>query len=219
MIQKSTLAFLKSLAAHNDREWFAAHKPAYEAAKADAEHLAAALAAGIAQFDPSIGYLEPKDCMFRIYRDARFSHDKSPYKTNLGVVLQRGGKRTQYACYYVHIEPNNLFLSGGIYMPSPEVLKALRHSIDVNFEEFESIVHNKSFKKYFALEGEKLVKAPQGFDKDSPAVEYLKHKNWYVMQPIDAAEICHPDFVKKTLKAFAALQPLNAFFNEAIDEM
>ncbi|MDR1227267.1 MAG: DUF2461 domain-containing protein [Prevotellaceae bacterium] len=220
MINKSTLKFLKDLSANNNREWFAQHKTAYEAAKADAEHLATQLAAGIAQFDKSIGYLEPKDCMFRIYRDTRFSHDKVPYKTNLGVVLQRGGKKTQFACYYVHIEPGNLFLSGGIYMPSPEALKALRQAIDVNFEEFEKIIKNKTFGKYFDLEGDsKLNRVPQGFDKESPAAEYLKWKSWYVTSSITATEICSSDFVVQTLQKFKALHPLVKFFNEAIEDI
>jgi uncharacterized protein (TIGR02453 family) len=220
MVNKSTLKFLKDLAENNNREWFAQHKPEYEAAKADVEQLATQLAAGIAQFDKSVGYLEPKDCMFRIYRDARFSYDKSPYKTNLGVVVQHGGKKTQFACYYLHIESGNLFLSGGIYMPTPEVLKALRQTIDVNFEEFESIISAKTFKKHFTLESDsKLIKVPQGFDKESPAAEYLKWKNWYVMHSLNATELYSPNFLEQTLQKFKALYPLNKFFNEAIEDL
>jgi uncharacterized protein (TIGR02453 family) len=218
MIQPSTLNFLSQLAANNTREWFAAHKTDYEEAKMDVEHFATRLIAGISQFDKTIAGLEPKDCMFRIYRDARFSHDKSPYKTNFGVIAQRGGKRSQYAAYYVHIEPDNLFLSGGIYMLTPNVLKTLRRAIDTDFESFRQIIDSKSFKQYFTvMSDKKLVKVPPGFDKTSPAAEYLRHSNWYVMYPIVAADICSPDFVDKTLQVFKALHPLNAFFNQAID--
>jgi len=218
-IQKSTLDFLRKLSKNNNREWFNAHKDLYLAAKADAEQLAVQLAAGINEFDSSVGVLEPKDCMFRIYRDARFSHDKSPYKTNLGVVVQRGGKKTPYACYYVHVEPASCFLSGGIYMPLPETLKAIRQSIDGCFEEFEAIVKEKNFKKYFGAiaDENKLVKVPQGFDKNSPAAEFLKQKDFYVMRPVSDEEICSPTFLKNALQAFRSLKPLNHFFNEAID--
>jgi uncharacterized protein (TIGR02453 family) len=220
MIQKTTLDFLRKLSKNNHRDWFNAHKDLYLAAKENVEEFSMQLAAGIAAFDAGIGALEPKDCMFRIYRDARFSHDKSPYKTNMGTVVQRGGKKTPYGCYYVHIEPNSCFLSGGIYMPMPETLKAIRQSIDVNFEEFEAIIKEKNFKKYFGgiANDNRLVKVPQGFDKNSPAAEFLKQKNFYVMRGVSDEEICSPTFLKNTLQAFKALKPLNDFFNEAIED-
>ena len=184
MLSPTTLTFLRKLSRNNNREWFNAHKDEYLVAKSDVERLAMELVAGVRAFDGSIGELEPKDCMFRIYRDARFSRDKSPYKTNLGIVVQRGGKKSPYACYYAHIEPGSCFLSGGVYMPDPPTLKALRRSIDVNAEEFLEIIAEKNFRKYFsALAGEnKLVKVPQGFDKNSPAAESLKYKDFYVMR-------------------------------------
>ncbi|MDR3188295.1 MAG: DUF2461 domain-containing protein [Prevotellaceae bacterium] len=220
MLSASTLTFLRKLGRNNNREWFTAHKDEYLAAKADVEQLAMQLVAGVREFDDSVGELEPKDCMFRIYRDARFSHDKSPYKTNLGIVVQRGGKKSPYACYYAHIEPNSCFLSGGIYMPEPPVLKALRRSIDVNAEEFLEIIAEKNFKKYFsALAAEnKLLKTPQGFDKNSPVAEYLKHKDFYVVRGVTDEELCSTSYVKQTLQAFKALKPLNSFFNAAIED-
>jgi uncharacterized protein (TIGR02453 family) len=218
MIATSTLAFLRKLSHNNNRDWFNAHKNEYLAAKADVEGLAMQLVAGVREFDASIGALEPKDCMFRIYRDARFSYDKSPYKTNLGIVVQRGGKKTSYACYYAHVEPNNCFLSGGIYMPDPPTLKALRQSIDVNYEEFLEIIADKNFKKYFSaiVDENKLVKTPQGFDKNSPVAEYLKQKDFYVIRGVSDEELCSKAYVKHALQAFKALKPLNDFFNEAL---
>jgi uncharacterized protein (TIGR02453 family) len=220
MVSPATLAFLRKLSRNNNREWFNAHKSDYLSAKADVEQLAMELVAGVRAFDGSIGELEPKDCMFRIYRDARFSHDKSPYKTNLGVVVQRGGKKSPYACYYAHVEPDGCFLSGGVYMPDPPTLKALRRSIDVNAEEFMEIIAEKNFTKYFsALADEnKLVKVPQGFDKNSPVAEYLKYKDFYVMRGVPDEEVCAKTYVKQTLQAFKALKPLNHFFNAAIDD-
>ncbi len=220
MPQKSTLDFLRKLSKHNDRDWFNTHKDLYLAAKADAEEFALQLVAAVGQFDSSIGALEPKDCMFRIYRDARFSHDKSPYKTNMGVVVQRGGKKTPYACYYVHVEPDSCFLSGGIYMPMPEILKAIRQGIDANFDEFEAIVKEKNFKKHFGtiVADNRLVKVPQGFDKDSPAAEFLKQKDFYVVRGVADEDICAPGFVKQAAQAFKALKPLNDFFNAAIED-
>ncbi len=220
-LQKTTLTFLRTLRSNNNREWFNANKDLYLAAKADAEQLAMELVAGIGEFDSSIGLLEPKDCMFRIYRDARFSHDKSPYKTNLGVVVQRGGKKTPYGCYYVHVEPGTCFLSGGIYMPIPETLKAIRQSIDASWEEFEAIVKEKNFKKYFGgiVDENRLVKVPQGFDKTSPAAEFLKQKDFYVTRAVADEELYSPTFLKQTIQAFKSLKPLNDFFNAAIDDM
>jgi uncharacterized protein (TIGR02453 family) len=220
MLSPTTLTFLRKLSRNNNREWFTAHKDEYLVAKSDVERLAMELVAGVRAFDGSIGELEPKDCMFRIYRDARFSRDKSPYKTNLGIVVQRGGKKSLYACYYAHIEPGSCFLSGGVYMPDPPTLKALRRSIDVNAEEFLEIIAEKNFRKYFsALAGEnKLVKVPQGFDKNSPVAEYLKYKDFYVMRSVTEEALCSKAYVQQTLQAFKALKPLNDFFNAAMDE-
>ncbi|MDR3328820.1 MAG: DUF2461 domain-containing protein [Prevotellaceae bacterium] len=220
MIATATLTFLRQLRRNNNREWFNGHKEAYLAAKADVEQLAMQLVAGIGEFDGSVRGLEPKDCLFRIYRDARFSHGEPPYKTNLGVVVQRGGKKTNYACYYVHVEPGGCFLSGGIYMPQPPVLKAIRQSIAVNFDELGGIVGERSFKKYFSaiVDNNKLVKVPQGFDKSSPAAEFLKQKDFHVMRSVDDGDLCSPGFLKQALAAFKALTPLNHFFNEAIED-
>jgi uncharacterized protein (TIGR02453 family) len=133
-------------------------------------------------------------------------------------VVQRGGKKSSYACYYAHIEPGNCFLSGGIYMPDPPTLKILRQSIDVNSEEFLEIIAEKNFKKYFSAiaDENKLVKVPQGFDKNSPVAEYLKHKDFYVIRGVSDEEICSKNYVKQTLQAFKALKPLNDFFNAAL---
>lgn len=220
MISPTTLDFLRKLSRNNNREWFNAHRDEYLTAKADVERLSMELVAGVRAFDGSIGQLEPKECMFRIYRDARFSRDKSPYKTNMGIVVQRGGKKSPYACYYAHVEPGSCFLSGGVYMPDPTTLKALRRSIDVNAEEFLEIIAEKNFRKYFtALADEsKLVKVPQGFDKNSPVAEYLKYKDFYVMRGVTEEELCSKSYVKQTLQAFKALKPLNDFFNAAIEE-
>ncbi|MDR3297024.1 MAG: DUF2461 domain-containing protein [Prevotellaceae bacterium] len=220
MIQPSTLSFLRLLARNNNRDWFNAHRDDYLAAKADVEQLAAQLAIGINEFDRSIGDLAPDDCMFRIYRDTRFANDKTPYKTNFGAVVQRGGKKTAYACYYVHIEPNNCFLSGGIYMPAPPTLKAIRQSIADSYKEFSKLVKERNFKKYFTaiVPDSKLQRVPAGFDKDSPAAEYLKQRDFYVMRPVSSDELCSPAFLTETLQAFKSLMPLNRFFNEAIDE-
>lgn len=220
MISPTTLDFLRKLSRNNNREWFNAHRDEYLTAKADVERLSMELVAGVRAFDGSIGELEPKECMFRIYRDARFSRDKSPYKTNMGIVVQRGGKKSPYACYYAHIEPNACFLSGGVYMPDPPTLKALRRSIDVNAEEFLEIIAEKNFRSYFAAlaDESKLVKVPQGFDKNSPVAEYLKYKDFYVMRGVTEEELCSKSYVKQTLQAFKALKPLNDFFNAAMDE-
>jgi uncharacterized protein (TIGR02453 family) len=145
-----TLNFLKKLAKNNNKEWFDKNRPTYEEVKLEVKSLVKEVVEAIAEFDTSIANLEPKDCMFRINRDVRFSKNKSPYKTNMGFMIAPGGKKSLKSCYYVHIEPGNCFLAGGIHMPSPEQLKAIRQEIDYNGDALKNIFKSKPFKKYFS---------------------------------------------------------------------
>ena len=126
----STLNFLKKLTKNNNKEWFDKNRSVYEDAKLEVKALVQQTIEKIATFDPSIASLEPKDCMFRINRDVRFSKDKSPYKNNMGFMIAPGGKKSIKGCYYVHIEPGNCFVAGGIWVPMPEQLKSIRQEID-----------------------------------------------------------------------------------------
>lgn len=221
MIQQSTLSFLKGLKKNNDKSWFDENRSAYEAARKDVEQFVQAIIDAHAKKDPGIAELEAKKCMFRINRDVRFSKDKSPYKTNFGASINEGGKKALAGGYYIHIEPGNSFAGGGIYMPMPPELKKVRQEIDYNAEEFEKIVKSKAFVSTFGglsdSEGMKLSRVPQGFDKDSPAADYLVYKSYVAMMPLTDKELSDPAISKKILKAFEILQPLLTFIKRSLE--
>ena len=220
-ISKDTLTFLKDLKHNNDREWFLENKPRYETARKEFEIFIDALIEEISKFDPSIGHHTGKDCIFRIYRDVRFSKDKSPYKTHMGAHITAAAKRSEIhsrAGYYVHIGPGESMLAGGAYMPQGPWLKAIRKEIDYNAGEFKKILKSASFKKYFGeMEGEKLKKAPQGYQPDHPEIELLKFKSFLATNNVSDAEVVHDGFLLHATNAFKALFPFDQFLNKATD--
>lgn len=148
VITNKTLKFLNELKANNERDWFKANKKRYDEVREEFESFIAELLPRIAKFDPPIAQLEPKKCIFRIYRDTRFSKDKSPYKTNLGAhLVAHHDKPHDRAGYYIHLEPGNSFLGGGAYMPPSAWLGAIRGSIDLNGNELKKIISSPTFKK------------------------------------------------------------------------
>ncbi len=149
MLSKNLLHFLSDLKKNNHKEWFHENKPRYQLVKKEFEQFIAHVIADISQFDASVKNLEPKHCIFRINRDIRFSNDKSPYKSNFGGFIVPGGRNAGHAGYYIHIEPENCFLAGGIYMPPPDRLKAVRTEIYENTDSFKKILNDKNFKKAF----------------------------------------------------------------------
>ena len=219
MIAKSTLTFLVQLRKNNYREWFHEHKAAYEEAKQDVLRNTAAFLQEIHKFDKTIGFPEPRKCLFRIARDTRFSTDKSPYKPNFGAIMNlKGNTRCELSGYYLHIEPGNCFVSCGIYMPTPDMLKAIRIKIDEEWDTFSAIVQKKAFRNAFDTlihDDDALSRVPAGFDKNSPAAEYLKLKRFYVMAGMSNSEVTGKDFVKQAAAYYRLMQPLNAFLNEA----
>jgi uncharacterized protein (TIGR02453 family) len=222
MLQKSTIQFLSSLHKNNNKEWFEKNRKIYEAAKADFLELAQSLITGIAKFDATIGHLEPKQCVFRINRDVRFSKNKAPYKNNMGASMNKGGKKIMKAGYYFHVEPSGeSFVAGGIYMPEAADLQKLRQEIDYNFTDFKKIITSKAFVNEFKTlsngEGMKLSRPPKGYELDNPAIEYLKHKSFIATAPIVTAQLSDKDLVKNTLAKFKILYPLVQFINEAME--
>lgn len=218
MLEASTLDFLKELKENNNRDWFTAHKKEYQKAKSNMDEFVAELLKGIATFDPAIAELEPKHCVFRIYRDVRFSKDKSPYKTNMGGYMCKGGKKSPYGGYYLHIEPGGCFLAGGMYMPPNDILAKVRQEVDYNTDEFKSILNNKSFAKTFGeLQGEKLKTAPKNYDKDHPEIELLKHKSFIVMHAVADKKVTGKDFLEYCVETFKELKPFLDFLNRSLD--
>lgn len=217
MLQQSTLTFMEQLAQNNNKPWFEKNKDQYLAAKADYEALVTAVVAGLAELDPVFKEVDAKKSIMRIYRDVRFSKDKSPYKSNLGAGFGMGGGKNVTGGYYLHVEPGKNFAGGGMWQPEGPVLKAIRQEIDYNFKEFGEIINDKKFKKLFKqIEGDKLVKAPQGYTEDNPALEYLRLKSFTVSTPITNEELTKKGAVKKIVDAFATMKPFVDFLNKAV---
>lgn len=214
-----TLNFLKKLSKNNNKEWFDKNRSVYEEAKGEVKILVKDVIERISEFDSSIAQLEPKDCMFRINRDVRFAKDKTPYKTNMGFMIAPGGKKSIKSCYYVHIEPGNCFIAGGIWMPLPEHLKLIRQEIDYNGDALKQIIQNKSFKKYFsALDQEmKLVRIPKDYEETHPYADWLKLKSFTVTMAIDQTVLLDKKVVDKICTPFKELFALNQFLNAALD--
>lgn len=210
------LDFLSNLKENNNRDWFQEHKKDYEEAKAAMLGLIQKLIDEISVFDSSVGSLDPKQCLFRIYRDVRFSKNKEPYKTNMGGFLVMGGRKSGNAGYYLHLEPGNSFVGGGIHRPEPKQLKAIRDEIAYSGGELVSIIESKKFKRYFSkIEGESLVRPPKGFDQDSEYLDLLKMKSFTVFKPLENSILLKEDFVENIVSVFKAMVPFNGFLNGA----
>src|SRR5687767_9545204 len=168
MLQPATLKFLGDLKKNNNKPWFDSHRKEYDAARSDFEKLIGSILDLHSKNDPDLKGLIAKQCMFRINRDIRFSKDKSPYKTNFGASMDRGGKKSIYAGYYFHFEPGSSFIGGGLWMPMPNELKKVRQEIDYCFDELDKIVQNKKFvsvyKELYRGDDVSLTKVPHGFE-------------------------------------------------------
>ncbi len=220
MLQQSTIRFLTNLKKNNNKAWFDAHKDAYLDAKSDFEELVQRVIIEYRKTDVDIGALQVKDCVFRIYKDVRFSKDKTPYKTHLAAGFNLGGKKVHFPGYYFHAEPGGLsFCGGGIWHPDVPELKKIRQEIDYNFKEFKEVIEERKFKKLFdSLDSEeKLSRAPQGYDEDNPALEYLKLKNYIAGISISDQELTSGNLVKKIVSTFKAMKPLIDFLSRAIE--
>jgi uncharacterized protein (TIGR02453 family) len=208
---KETLTFLRALKKNNNRPWFEKHKETYEEkVKFPMQCLIAGLAVRMRDVTPAIEF-NPKRSIFRVYRDVRFSKNKAPYKTSIAASFQIGGRKgpAEAAGLYVGVEPGEVFIGGGVYMPWGEQLKSIRRSIASRPEEFLEVIENPRFKKRFGgLMGEKLVKAPLGYPKDHPMITHLRHKQFFVGVELEE-KACHsPRFEETVAKVFADAAPL-----------
>ena len=225
MIAKDTLSFLNDLKNNNNRDWFHASKKRYEKAKQNIIDVTAFLTSEIGKFDNDIQAFDPKKGLFRIARDVRFSNDKTPYKTNFGTCISSKGKNIyNYSTYYLHVDPEQSFFSSGVYMPDKDYLNLVRNAIYYDFPSFEAIVRNKDFVAKFGElaeepEMKKLTRVPNNFDKNSPAAEYLKYKNFYVFVNISTESLMDENlFTKEVLSAAKLMKPFNDFFNHTVVE-
>jgi uncharacterized protein (TIGR02453 family) len=202
MIKQETLQFIQDLKDNNNRDWFQANQKRYDVFKKDYKDLVANFITELSKGDESLKHLEFKDCSFRINRDIRFSKDKSPYKTNLGIWMSAGNKNTNFAGYYVHIEPGASFIAGGVHWPDAADLKKIRREIDGFYEDLDAIVEDKEFKKIYGKldrdENNSLKTVPKGYAK------------------LSDKDISDKNFVVNTAKKLLVLKPLVEFINRGL---
>jgi len=211
--------FLKELSANNNREWFNEHKEDYLTAQKEFEKLLTAIIERISLFDPSVKAIQAKDCTYRIYRDTRFSPDKTPYKNHFGGYINSKGKKSEHSGYYVHLQLDNCMLAGGSLCPPANILKALRQAIYDNIEEYISIVEDSTFKQYFPIVGENWLKtAPKGFPKDFEYLNYLKCKEYVCSYIVPDRFFLADDVLERTSDVFLQLKRFNDFVNYTIDD-
>ena len=227
---KEILKFLAELSVNNNREWFAEHKEWYQQCYARFVEFSAEYIRRLSELDPSLAVLQPKDCIWRIYRDVRFSHDKRPYKDWFGCFPATGvpglprtwGKHSMRGGYYVHLQPGQCMFAGGIWDPGKELLDALRKEIEANYEEVEAIMSSTPWKKYFDNNFDTmwggLKKIPAGFDPDFKHPEWLKHKAYTFSTPLTDEEVSSPDFIERIIDIATAAKPMNDFLNYTFEQ-
>jgi len=223
MIHRNTFEFLRELKLNNSKEWMDGNKEKrYVFAKDDVLALTEELLIEVSEFDVNISNanLTANKCITRLNRDLRFSKDKTPYKTDYYIILNKDGKNSPSAFYYLHIEPENCFVGGGIYNPTKEPLDKIRQAIDCSFNQWKKITKNKQFKEHFPSgihSSGILKKIPRGFDEDSPAKEYLKMKGFYSMEKLMDEELMSSEIFGRIINYFKTAKPLIDFLNQAIE--
>jgi uncharacterized protein (TIGR02453 family) len=211
------LSFLEALSESNNRDWFNENKSQFSAIKNEFDAYINKIILVIRNIDSSIGNITAKDCVFRIYRDVRFSLNKDPYKTHLGAYISNGGRKSRLAGYYIHIQPGQSFMAAGAYQPLGDVLKEIRYEILDNTDEFKKIIEDSNFKKFYStINGEKTKLAPKGFPKDFVDIELLKYKSYEIIHMFPDSTILSDKFEKHIIEAVKAALPLNSFLNKAI---
>ncbi len=201
---QQTIDFLTTLAAHNEREWFNANKATYQAAEAEFK----ALAQQVHELMGAYDVLEEKGTkVYRIYRDVRFSKDKSPYKTNRSCSFTRAGAARRGG-YYLSVQPGNSFLAGGFWQPNTQDLKHIRQQLAQDHEPLDAVVQSDAFKAYFGkLGGDQVKTAPKGYEKDHPAIHLLRHKGFLVQHNFTDAQVLAPDFAQQVADGFKQMRP------------
>ncbi len=216
---ENILNFLSDLKANNNRDWFNNNKDRYLEVKSLHAEFLDKVIHGVAAFDNEIQLLPATECTFRIYRDVRFAKNKDPYKINMGAVIRRGGRKSNYAGYYLHLEPGATFAGGGQFMPAPEVLRAIRYEI-YNFpQDFLDILSHPDFVKTFGAlqEKDKLKRPPKDFPADAPMIEHLKFKSFTAGKLFTDEQVRNDTFLHDVINTFKAIQPLLRFLNRSTD--
>lgn len=214
------IEFLSELSQNNNRDWFNEHKNEFVQLKDEFENYIDKLIPKIRDVDLTIGAIQAKNCIFRIYRDVRFSKNKDPYKTHFGAYIASGGRKSKTCGYYLHIDPNESFIAAGAYAPESQTLKEIRYEIMDHANSFKELIENKEFKRlYGELSGEKLKTAPKGFPKDFEYLDLIKYKSYEVFHKLDMDLILSDNFDNYLLKAIKIAVPYNHFFNKVIEHV
>ncbi len=215
---RKTLDFLRGLRDNNSKQWFEEHRADYEAAREAFVDLVTELIHRFGAVD-DLGGVSPRECIFRINRDLRFSKDKTPYKTAMSALLGRGGRKSMSSgrSYYFHIEPDGKsLLAGGLYEPAPAELSALRQVLAKDARPLKKIIGGSEFVRLFgSLSGESLKTAPQGCDKDHPEILLLRRKQFYASCSLDDPLVLSDALMPHALEAFAAMKPLLVYLEKA----
>lgn len=216
---KNVLHFLSELKENNNKDWFDQNRHRYEESRKKVLFLTELINHEIVKFDPEVGIQDPKNCVFRIFRDVRFSGDKTPYKVNMGSFIAPGGRKSVKAGYYIHIEPGGSFVGGGSYHPEVDALKALRTEIFDRSDEFKQLIGNRTFKKiYPEMYDDQLKTAPKGFPKDFEGIELLKYKSYAFTSRIPDEVVVGDSFVSTLVASLKELSPVNKFLNEGLSK-
>lgn len=211
--------YLSSLSINNNREWYHANKDDYKKANDEFEKLLQTLMLEIGKFDSSILHNNPKDLTFKIVRDTRFSHDKSPYNPAFRAHISSKGKLPVPVGYYLMIKPGNQsFLGGGLFADMfKDATTMVRDYIVKHGEEWEKIIHEPEFEKYFTVQGTALKKVPAGYEKEHPQADYLKFKSWYLEYPLRDEDVIDAEgFLVKAVELFRIMKPFNDYLNKAL---
>lgn len=214
---KQIFNFLAHLQIYNDRNWFNENKHEYEEARSTFETFINALIPPLVELDESIGTVTASECMFRIYRDIRFSPDKTPYKKHMSAFIANGGRKTRFAGYYIHLQPDESFIAGGIHSPDPITLESIRNYIYHHPDEIRAILDNKQFKKLFELSDEERLKnPPRGYSKEHKEIELIKNKHFITYRELDNEFFMQGNAIEKLMEMFKVQYPFNAFLNKAV---
>jgi len=210
--EKSSLSYLKKLKNNNNRYWFAEHKPTFIEAQNNAKQLYAEIRNNLEEHDEI-----EKFKLFRIYRDVRFSKDKTPYKHHFAGSFSRLGKQLRGG-YYLRIRPGESFLAGGFWEPNKEDLLRIRKEIEVDATEFREILEDKNFQHYFgnSFKGDELKTAPKGFDKTHPAIDLIRKKQYLLTRSFSDKEVLSPHFEEEVLATFKAMRPFFDYMSEVL---
>ncbi|WP_394991351.1 DUF2461 domain-containing protein [Emticicia sp.] len=219
MLTQHTLQFLTNLSQNNNREWFNANRNDYEKTKVEFEALCQDVLTGVAQFQDNLLNTKVKDCIFRINRDVRFAKDKSPYKKNISAAFGQGRRHSEKVDFYLHVQPHETFLGGGMWAPTTSQLASFRQEIDYNPQHIKGIIENKDFREYYnEISGERVKKMPKGYAIDHPEIELLKYKQLFFIHRYSDEEVLGKNFAQEIINGCQILKPYLDYINHLFFE-